>query len=104
MTLSVLISTSDILAQSQQKISKVYTAKVYDSNKNKISGILYSVEDSSITLCVDSAFIKNNPLNDSLEIITISYRDIRKIKLIRNGAMEKGFLIGALAGGIQVLC
>ncbi len=54
MTLSVLISTSDILAQSQQKISKVYTAKVYDSNKNKISGILYSVEDSSITLCVDS--------------------------------------------------
>ena len=100
MSLSVLISTFDILAQSQQKISKVYTAKVYDSNKNKISGILYSVEDSSITLCVDSAFVKNNPLNDSLEIITISYRDIRKIKLIRNGAMEKGFLIGALAGGI----
>ncbi len=63
-----------------------------------IRRILYSVDDSSIRLCTDTAFLTSDPLNDSLKIITRSYKDIERIKLIRKGAMEKGFLIGALAG------
>ncbi len=100
MALSILAFTPDTIAQSQQKISKVYVATVYGSDKNKVQGILYSVDDSSIRLCIDTAFTKNDPLSESLKMIIISYQDIRKIKVFKKGALGAGLVIGALAGGI----
>lgn len=101
--ISILASASNTLAQSQTTINKIYMAKVYSSDKKPIKGILYSVDDSSITLCIDTTFSKKDPLNDSLKMITVSYETIKQIKLIRKGAIEKGILIGALAGGLPGL-
>ncbi len=103
MATSLLASASNTLAQGQPNTKKVYRAKVYAFDNKKVRGILYSVDDSSISLCIDTAFMKNDPLNQSFKVIAISYQDIKKIKVIRQGALGKGFLIGALTGAVPGL-
>ncbi len=89
--ISLSTSTLNTSAQSNSEINKVYIAKIYDHNKKEVEGILYSVDDSSIRLCTDTAFLTSDPLNDSLKIITRSYKDIERIKLIRKVRWEKDF-------------
>ena len=103
MATSLLASASNTSAQGQPNTKKVYRAKVYDADNKKMRGILYSVNDSSITLCTSTTFIKDDPLNQSLKFITIPYQVIERIVVSRKGAMVKGFTKGALMGAIPGL-
>jgi hypothetical protein len=88
-----------------QKSFKPITIKVITTQQKTITGILYSISDSAISLISDSKIDwkqlqsrQNNNENTMTLITAFSYREIEEVKAPLHNAVLLGIIGGALAG------
>jgi len=93
----VILLSNNLSAQEKtnQKV-KVYNTWVKLKNNSTQVGLLYEIEDSSITIIKKS--LANNYYSLKTDTIRIDYKEIRNIKARRIKNIKKGLLIGSATG------
>lgn len=99
----LLLLCSPSLGQNA-RVSKpvLYTAKIIslDKGASTTNGVLYALNDSSISILNNVKTARKGLLPDEQDIIHIPVKQIQEIRLRRYGARTQGALLGGLLGGI----
>lgn len=82
--------------------SKLYTTKVVslDKGTSNSNGVLYALNDSSISILNNVKTARKGRVPDDQDIIHIPVKNIQEIRLRRYGSRTQGAVLGGLLGGI----
>lgn len=80
----------------------LYIIKVLSLNKTALTnnGVLYALNDSSISLLTNIKIAKKGEVPDEKDILTIPVNEIQQISLRKHGSRTRGAIIGGVLGGL----
>lgn len=96
-SLSAQQDSTDIPTGMEEKKIKLYKTWIsLNNSSDKIKGVLYEVQDSSIT--VSNSVFREDYVTNNLKLSKISYNKIDNLKVRAKNNVGKGALIGSITG------